>query len=116
MTSLLSFTNGNVGLLSPIAVLDLDGDGIELKKASKSKAMFDMDGDGVRDDTGWIDKGQGFLVIDRDGDGLITKANELSFLAEKADARSGFEGLAVLDANKDGKLTAADVRFGELKV
>jgi Ca2+-binding RTX toxin-like protein len=115
VTSLLSFRNGNVGLLSPI-VLDLDGDGVELKKASKSKALFDMDGDGVRDDTGWIGKGDGLLVIDRDGDGLITKANELSFLAEKADAKSGFEGLAVLDANKDGKVTAADARFGELKV
>jgi hypothetical protein len=70
----------------------------------------------VRDDTGWIRKGDGLLVIDRDGDGLITKATELSFLVEKADAKSSLEGLAVLDANKDGKLTAADVRFGELKV
>jgi Ca2+-binding RTX toxin-like protein len=113
--SLLSFRNGNVGLLSSI-VLDLDGDGVGLKKKSKSDALFDMDGDGVRDDTGWIRKGDGLLVIDRDGDGLITKATELSFLVEKADAKSSLEGLAVLDANKDGKLTAADVRFGELKV
>jgi hypothetical protein len=80
--SLLTFKNKSVGMLAPV-VLDLDGDGLELVSRSAAKARFDMNGDGVRDDTGWIGSGDGFLVIDRDGDGLITNATELSFLSEK---------------------------------
>jgi hypothetical protein len=75
-----------------------------------------MDGDGSRDDTGWIGKGDGFLVIDRDNDGLITGAAELSFLTEKPGARSDLEALAALDSNRDRKIDATDLRFGELKV
>nr|WP_280529685.1 cadherin domain-containing protein [Novosphingobium aerophilum] len=103
------------GLLSTI-VLDLDGDGLEVVRYDKNGAMFDMNGDGVADDTGWMAGGDGMLVIDRDGDGQITDASELSFLSEKKDATSAWDGLAVLDNTKDGKLSSADARFGELKV
>ena len=111
----LTFANQTIGMLSAI-LLDLDGDGLEAKSSKKSKALFDMNGDGARDDTGWMSGGDGMLVIDRDGDGAITHASELSFLSEKDDARSAWEGLSVLDANRDGKLDKADARFGELKV
>lgn len=114
-STLLSFKGKTIGMLAPI-ILDLDGDGIEMVARGKSKARFDMDGDGSRDDTGWIGKGDGFLVIDRDNDGLITGAAELSFLAEKPGARSDLEALAALDSNRDRKIDATDLRFGELKV
>lgn len=113
--SILSFGNTHVGMLSPV-ILDLDGDGLDLKSRKKSKAMFDMDGDGVADDTGWVGKGDGMLVIDRNNDGKITGASEISFLTEKAGAKSDLEALAALDSNKDGKLDASDTRFGSLKV
>ena len=113
--SVLSFANGEVGMLSTI-VLDLDGDGLEARRRTKTDARFDMNGDGARDDTGWVSGGDGLLVIDRDGDGVITHASELSFLSEKADAKSAWDGLAVLDSTKDGKIDASDARFGELKV
>jgi hypothetical protein len=113
--TLLSFKGKTIGMLAPI-ILDLDGDGVEMVARGKSKAWFDMDGDGNRDDTGWVGKGDGFLVIDRDNDGLITGAAELSFLTEKPDARSDLEALAALDSNRDRKIDATDLRFGELKV
>lgn len=113
--AILSFSNKDIGMLSPI-ILDLDGDGVEMRSIKKAKASFDMNSDGVADNTGWVGKGDGFLVIDRDGDGSITTASELSFLTEKSNAKSDLDALGVLDSNKDGKIDASDTRFGELKI
>ncbi len=113
--SMLSFSDRAVGYLTPI-ILDLDGDGIELVSSKKSKARFDMNGDGLRDDTGWIGKGDGLLVIDLDSDGQITTAAELSLLTLKPDAKNSLEALAVLDSNRNGKVDSQDARFGDLKV
>jgi hypothetical protein len=113
--SMLSFRNRRIGMLAPV-VLDLDGDGIELVTSKKARARFDMDGDGAADDTGWVGKGDGLLVIDRNGDGRISGPGELSFLAEKKGAKSDLDALSALDSNRDGKLDSTDARFGELKV
>jgi hypothetical protein len=113
--SILTFRNARVGLLSTV-IIDLDGDGAELRDRKKSHAMFDMDGDGVVDDTGWAWRDDALLVIDRNGDGKITDASELSLLSEKPGARSGFDALSALDSNKDGKISTDDTRFGELKI
>jgi len=114
-STLLSFANGTIGLVSPI-LLDLDGDGIEMRSIKKAHARFDANGDGIADDMGWVGKGDGMLVIDRNKDGRITSASELGFLAEKPDARSGFDALSALDANRDGKLDSSDTRFAELRI
>ena len=111
----LTFRGKTYGMFAPV-VLDLDGDGIELVKRKKSRAMFDYNGDGAADDTGWVDGDDGFLVIDRNNDGLITEASELSLSAEHADARSGLQGLAWLDSNGNGVVNESDARFGELSV
>ncbi|WP_108811931.1 putative Ig domain-containing protein [Sphingorhabdus sp. Alg231-15] len=113
--SVLNFKNRDIGMLSPI-VLDLDGDGIELRKYKKSKARFDMDGDGSRDNVGWTGKGDGFLVIDRNNNGLIDNGTELSFLTEAPGAKSDLQALSALDSNGDGIVSSLDVRFRELKV
>lgn len=112
---LMQFDRQSLGVLSVIMV-DLDGDGVEAKRAGKSKAWFDMNGDSRRDDTGWMSGGDGMLVIDRDRNGAIDDAAELSFLSEKEGAKNSWEGLAALDSNSDGKLDKADTRFAELKV
>jgi hypothetical protein len=113
--TILTFRGRDYGMFAPI-VLDLDGDGIELVSRNKSRAGFDYAGDGAADDTGWIGRDDGFLVIDRNNDGLITEASELSLASEDEDARSGLQGLARLDSNGDGVIDNRDARFSELRV
>lgn len=99
-----------VSLGSPI-VLDLNGDGVELIDKKKSKATFDWDGDGDRDKTGWVGKDDGMLVFDRNGDGSINAANELSFVDDKPGAKSDLDGLSAFDSNNDGIFSADDDAF-----
>jgi len=113
--ALLGFHNSAVGMLTTI-LIDIDGDGLEARRRDHTGAAFDMDGDGRADDTGWMSGGDGMLVIDRNGDGRITTAAEISFLAEKDGVGSAWEGLASLDANRDGVLDAKDARFADLRV
>ena len=113
--TVLRFKDGTYGMFAPV-VLDLDGDGIEMVHSDKSRAGFDYDGDGMRNQTGWLKGDDGFLVIDRNNDGLITEASELSLASERDDARSGLQGLAAMDSNNDGVIDADDARFGELRV
>ena len=111
----LTFKDKAYGMLGAV-VLDLDGSGVDLKRSGKSSATFDMDGDGNGDDTGWTSARDGLLVIDRDGDGLITHAAELNLAAEDDEAMSALEGLARLDSNGDARIDKSDARFGELRV
>ena len=115
IASEFTFKGKRFGLLSPI-ILDLDGDGLDLRSIKKSGASFDMNGDGTSDNTGWVGKGDGFLVIDRNNDGQISSASELSFAPEDPKAKSDLEALARLDNNDDDVIDAKDARFGELKV
>ena len=111
----LNFRGKTIGMMGAI-VLDLDGNGLDLKKYDKSNAGFDLNGDGSADDTGWSSKRDGFPVIDRDDDGKITEATELNFAAEDDTALSALEGLSKFDSNNDGKINVKDARFGELRL
>lgn len=104
-----------VALAAPI-VLDLNGDGVTLVDQSKSKAKFDWDGDGKRDKTGWIGKGDGLLVYDRNGDGTISGANELSFIDDKEGAKSDLDGLSAFDSNGDGLFSEADEKWASFRI
>jgi hypothetical protein len=113
--SLLSFNDRTIGLIAPI-VLDLDGDGVELRRRTKSRARHDMDGNGSADDTGWIGRDDGFLVVDLDGDGRIGGPAELGLMGLKPDAGSSLAALSALDSNRDERIGADDSRFAELRI
>ena len=112
----LRFKGGvEVGVTSPI-ILDLDGRGVQTVSASKSKARFDLDQDGFRDDTSWIGKTEGILFLDRDHDGTVTNAGEISFSDDAPLAPSDLAGLVSFDTNSDGQLSSADDRFKDFGV
>ena len=58
--------------------------------------------------------------MDRDGDGKITSGRELfgdrTVMSDGRVASSGFQALADLDGNKDGKIDTLDEAFGRLRI
>jgi len=101
--------------------LDLDGDGIETLASNGHKgALFDHSNDGIRTATGWVSKDDGFLVYDRNGDGVVNDGSELfgdnTLLKNGERAANGYQALKELDDNGDGKVDAADSAFAKLRV
>ena len=99
-------------------ILDLNRDG--KVSTTPGKRYFDMDANGVAERVSWAASGDGFLAMDRDGDGKITSGRELfgdhTVMSDGRVAASGFQALADLDSNKDGKIDASDEAFGRLRV
>ncbi len=105
-------------ILSPI-ILDLDGDGVETAGV-KSGAYFDHDGNGFAEQTGWAKSEDGLLVLDKNGNGTIDSGRELfgdqTLLANGTRAANGFQALAELDDNADGKIDVNDAAYANLKI
>jgi hypothetical protein len=82
--------------------------------------QFDLAASGTQRATGWVGSGDGLLALDRNGDGVINDGGELfgsaTRLADGSTAGNGYEALASLDDNADGKVDGLDARFGELRV
>lgn len=102
-------------------VLDLDGDGIKTTSVNSDVAViFDHNGDGFAELTGWADLHDGVLGMDRNGNGIIDDGKELfgdqTILKSGQRATSGFEALAELDSNRDGKIDANDEAYSQLRV
>jgi len=100
-------------------VLDLDRDGVETVGVNLGP-LFDHNGDGFAEVTGWVDPDDGFLVMDRNGDGVINDGKEffgdLTVLNDGRRAANGFEALAELDGNNDGRIDTNDPGFSHMKV
>jgi len=104
----------------PLA-LDLDGDGIEtVGSRDGDPVIFDHDGDGVRTGTGWLRPDDGWLVLDRNGNGTIDSGRELfgvdTIKSNGRFAVDGFDALRDFDANRDGRIDAADAVFENLRI
>ncbi len=104
---------------------DLDGDGLETVALSPTNPIyFDHDGDGNATATGWISPDDGFLALDRNGNGVIDNGRELFGDATlipdeqggQRNAVDGFEALSAQDTNQDGKVDSQDTNFNNLRL
>jgi hypothetical protein len=114
------------GGCSPI-VIDTARDGVDLGKPGVG-VRFDVDADGARDHVQWVRPGgdEGFLAMDRSGNGLVDDGAELfgvgtPLVLGGRNAPNGFVGLAQYDArelggNDDGFITAADAIWPQLRI
>ena len=106
--------------------LDLDGDGLETTGiAATNPILFDHDGDSIKNGTGWVSSDDGFLVLDKNGNGSIDSGRELfgdnTIKSNGQLATDGFDALADLDSisnggNADGRISNADAQFANLRV
>ncbi|GMV98983.1 MAG: hypothetical protein AMXMBFR84_01230 [Candidatus Hydrogenedentota bacterium] len=105
-------TQGKVQESDPI-VFDLDGDGIELTNY-RNGANFDLLGSGAAVRTGFVNGGDAFLALDRNGNGTIDDGTEL--FGDQRGAAHGFEELRKLDSNNDGRIDRNDEKYGDLRL
>ncbi|HAU84669.1 MAG TPA: hypothetical protein DCW90_03930, partial [Lachnospiraceae bacterium] len=100
-------------------VLDLNGDGVKTISLGNG-VNFDFDSNGFKEKMGWVGPGDGLLVRDVDGDGIINTGNELfgneTLLNDGNAAANGFLALADYDENGDGIIDENDSVFSELRV
>ena len=68
----------------------------------------------------WVNSDDGFLVFDKNNDGLISNGGELfgdDYVKEDGSkAVDGFDALSDLDTNGDGVIDTNDIDFSSLKV
>jgi hypothetical protein len=103
---------------SPL-VLDLNGDGVQTMSL-EAGTQFDLLNIGSKQSVGWVDKQDGLLVMDLNGDQLVNSGAELlgnnTKLADGSFAKDGWAALAQFDGNADGVIDAKDAAFANLKV
>ncbi|WP_043995327.1 RTX toxin, partial [Actinobacillus pleuropneumoniae] len=110
----------NYDIYDPLA-LDLDGDGLEtVSMNGRQGALFDHEGKGIRTATGWLAADDGFLVLDRNQDGIINDISELfsnkNQLSDGSISAHGFAALADLDTNQDQRIDQNDKLFSKLQI
>ena len=94
-------------------VLDIDGDGFDLRQTSDG-VMFDLRGG--QDDvlTAFVQDDDALLFLDDNGNGLLDDGSEL--VGNRVDGLNGFEELAALDDNGDDIIDARDEAWGTLRL
>jgi len=111
--------DGNVSVSASPLVLDLNGDGVQTTTLANGVA-FDLAATGTLQQSAWVDRHDGLLALDLNGDGTINSGAELfgnnTLLANGSKAADGWAALAGLDSNADRVVSAADAQFANLRV
>lgn len=107
-------TFSNQTLYSNALVIDLNKDGfVNTNSLSNSNTYFDITNTNSKNKTQWLDNSDGFLVYDKNSDGIINSSDELFGNLSK----SGFKELEeLIDLNYDNKIDRKDSMFYQLKV
>lgn len=95
-------------LIDPI-VVNFTGKAAELTDV---KFKFDLNSDGKDEELSWLSSGSGFLVLDKNQDGVVNSGSELFGPA----TNNGFEELSQLDEDKNGWIDENDAAFEKLSV
>lgn len=95
-------------LIDPL-VLNLDGRGVEL---TEEKYEFDLDSDGENENISFLKQGSGFLVLDKNGNGIVDDGSELI----GPSTNDGFLELSTYDADRNQWIDEADAIFYDLKL
>lgn len=90
-------------------VINLDTDAAEL---SDQKFYFDIDADGEEDEISMLGKGNGYLALDQNGDGVINDGSELF----GTKSGNGFADLARYDEDGNGWIDENDAIWSKLKI
>jgi len=100
-------------------ILDLNGDGIKTTGIA-SWRYFDHDQSGFAEQTGWVDKNDGILALDLNGNGKIDDGREIfgnnTLLPDGTLAPHGYAALSQYDSNHDGKIDGHDEIWEKLRV
>jgi hypothetical protein len=101
-------------LCTTMTPLVVSFDGAPIEYTQGTRFAFE----GTPTATDWPTAATPWLALDRNGDGAITSGAELfgnhTVLPDGSVARDGFEALAALDANHDGRIDKDDPAFARL--
>jgi trimeric autotransporter adhesin len=110
--------DGAERLICPL-MIDLDGGGIQTISREQG-VYFDHNQSGYAERTGWIAGNDGFLVWDKNNNGIIENGNELfgefTYLSTGQWANNGYRVLGDMDENDDGVVDASDSHWTDIKV
>lgn len=90
-------------------VLNFAGNAAQL---TDQRFAFDLDADGTQENINSLARGSGYLVFDRNSDGIVNDGKEL-FGPTLGD---GFEELSALDDDRNGWIDENDAAFDKLQV
>ncbi len=100
--------NKTIQMTDPL-VINLDTD---IASLSDQKFEFDIDGDGILDSISMLNRGSGYLALDKNGDGIINDGSEL-FGTSSGD---GFYDLSMYDEDGNGWIDENDEIFSKLLI